>query len=156
MPNQEAAVVDGTTLELRIANDLEEVSGLIEAVEAFCEEQGAPPKVSYQLCLVIDEIVTNIISYAYEDEGRHEILLRFDARGGGLSGTIEDDGKPFNPLTDSAAPDLDADIDDRPIGGLGVFFLKSFMDSVGYERDGGLNRLSFAKTLVPATAGNEA
>ena len=140
--------MDGGNLELRIANDLEEVSRVIETVEEYCADHGAPPKVVYQLCLVIDEIVTNIVSYGFEDEARHEIALRFRVEDGRIEGEIEDDGRPFDPLTEAKAPDLDAEIDDRPIGGLGVFFMKSFMDRVEYRRDGALNRLSFAKSFA--------
>ena len=63
---------------------------------------------------------------------------------------VVDDGRPFDPLSDAPEPDLDAEVEDRPIGGLGTHFVKTFMDEVAYEHDGGYNRIVLTKTLPAA------
>ena len=65
---------------------------------------------------------------------------------GTLSMEIADNGIAFDPLQ-LPAPDLHAEIDDRPIGGLGIFLVRELMDSVTYRRDGDWNRLMVTKTL---------
>ncbi|MEW5727205.1 MAG: ATP-binding protein, partial [Pseudomonadota bacterium] len=101
--------------------------------------------------LCLDELITNIVSYGYDDERHHDIHVRFRIEGGMLVTEIEDDAKEYNPFTEAPEPDLDAEVDDRRIGGLGVFLVKEFMDRTDYRHDAGRN----VTTLWKSTEDNE-
>lgn len=100
----------------------------------------------FQVRLVLEEIMMNVISYGSDGAAIPHVRLHLAQDGAALSMEIADDGIAFDPLQ-APAPDLDADIDDRPIGGLGVFLVRELMDSVTYRREAGWNRLSVTKTL---------
>ena len=97
--------------------------------------------------LVLDELLTNIVSYGYDDGLTHEISLRLRAEPGSLTAILRDDGKPFNPLEEAPAAVLDGSIEDRPIGGLGIHFMRTLMDEVTYQRQDGYNQLILIKHL---------
>jgi serine/threonine-protein kinase RsbW len=96
--------------------------------------------------LALDEVVTNVIMHGYRDAGRHEILVRLELGIETLTVQVEDDGRPFNPM-DVPPPDLELGIEDRPIGGLGIHFVRSVMTSVDYRRAGGHNVLTMLKQI---------
>ena len=73
---------------------------------------------------MLDEIVLNVIRHGHDDQGEHEIHVRLRAGPDAVTIMVEDDGKPFNPL-DAPPPNLDLPIEQRPIGGLGIFLVKS-------------------------------
>lgn len=99
-----------------------------------------------KLELVLEELLVNVISYAYPDgDGEIEVACGLD--GGSFTLAIRDWGPPFDPLG-AEAPDLDADVDERPIGGLGIFFVKSMASDVAYARDGEANVLSLRFDLA--------
>ncbi len=128
-------------------NDLKQLDKLAEDLESFGEEAEVHPMLVHTFNLCLDEILTNIISYGFEDEDQHEVVLEIEAVGDKVKAVISDDGKAFNPLVEAKDPDLDAVIEDREIGGLGVFFLKQMMDKLDYCREGGRNILTMEKTL---------
>jgi len=129
-------------------NELTELETLAGNLETFGEEEDINPAVIHAFNLCLDEIVTNIISYGFEDGADHEIALDIDRDGEWITAVVVDNGKEFNPLTDAKDPDLDASIEDREIGGLGIFFLKQMMDELNYERVDGYNRLTMKKKNV--------
>ena len=93
---------------------------------------------------MLDEIVLNVINHGHDDQGEHEIHVRLRAAPDAVTITVEDDGKPFNPL-DAPPPDLDLPIEERPIGGLGIFLMKSLTSAMDYRREGERNRLTLTK-----------
>lgn len=136
------------TLDIVLRNDLSEIERLASLLEDFCERQEVPPAASYHLNLVLDELVTNIISYGYgEEPGKREIRIRLWREPAVVRVEIEDDGRAFNPL-EVPVPDLDAPLETRPIGGLGVHFLRTLMDGLCYRRENERNRLCFIKRLA--------
>ena len=62
--------------------------------------------------------------------------------GGRVTAEVEDDGRPFDPFADAPTPDLEQSLDERPVGGLGVHLIRSFMEEVGYRREGERNLVS--------------
>lgn len=135
-------------LELRLHNDLSELDKLSEALEAFCEDKAVPTGAAYHLNLVLDELVTNIISYGYEaGAGEREIVIQLQREAEAIAVVVEDDGVAFDPLS-VEEPDLDASVEERPIGGLGLHFLRTLMDDLCYRREDGRNRLGFRKPLT--------
>jgi anti-sigma regulatory factor (Ser/Thr protein kinase) len=97
--------------------------------------------------LVFDEILSNIISYAYQDDAGHEIKIGIDLTAEKLLVSIEDDGIPFNPFA-REEPDTSLPIEDREIGGLGIHLVKNVMDEVTYHRRQDANLLVLSKNLA--------
>lgn len=139
-------------LDLTLRNDLAEIPRLAEAVETFGAALGLPPTLLYPFNLAFDELITNTVSYGYADVAEHAIEVRLLWEGDRLSAEVIDDGRPFDPLTQAPEPDLDAPLEARRIGGLGVYLVKTLMDEVSYRRDGAYNHLRFAKRLTAAGA----
>ena len=132
------------TLTVTCGNRLEEIAGVTERIEAFGAMHGLTAEDLFKLTLALDEVVTNIISYAYDDADEHQIGIRIDLDGHTVTMRVEDDGRAYNPL-DAPKPDLGADIEARPIGGLGVYLVRSVMDEVEYRREGARNILIMRK-----------
>lgn len=133
-------------LDLRLRNDLEEIPRLAETIEDFLGGHDLPPALAFNFNLALDELLTNVISYAFEPGSEHEIAVRVALAGDGLvTAEIVDDGPAFDPFTDARPPVLEGDVDDRPVGGLGIHFVKSMMDDVRYERRGDRNHVLLAK-----------
>ena len=130
------------TLTLTLKNDLSELIRCAEAIEAHGESQGWSMKWIMNVNLSLDELITNIISYGYRDDGEHEIHATLTEREGSLVVVLEDDGHEFDPFSEAPEPDLEAGVEERRIGGLGVHFVKSLMDEVAYERRDGCNRIT--------------
>ena len=134
--------------DLVLYNDLAEIAHLAEAVEAFGDECGLSVGDVYKLNLVLDELLTNLISYAYPDGQRHAISLHLAFADGRLAAELSDDAAPFDPLTQARPAVLDGPLDERPIGGLGLYFVRTLMDEVNYRRDGKYNRLTLIKYVT--------
>ena len=131
-------------LEISLVNDLRELVTAADEIDAFCARHGVSPATAYAVNLSVDELLTNTISYGYEDSEEHRIDLLLRLNGDVLEIEICDDGIPFEP-TSAEIPDTDAPIEDRPIGGLGIFLTRQMMDSFNYRRDGGRNVVTLTK-----------
>lgn len=136
------------TLELTLDNRLEAIAPAVERIDAFCRANGANGREVGQLSLVLDELLTNIISYAWPQGGEHSIALRVWVAADGVGAELVDDGMAFDPR-DAPQADLTASLEDREVGGLGVHFAMTLMDSVDYRRSEGKNRLTVFKTITP-------
>ena len=134
-------------LELSLVNDLREIGAAAEKVDAFCEAQGISPQVAYAVNLSIDEILTNTISYGYDDDAEHRIDLTFRVDGETLVVVIVDDGRPFDSSAERE-PDVDATIEERALGGLGLFLVQQMMDEMAYERRDDRNVITLRKSTV--------
>jgi len=133
-------------LHVRLANRLEEIGRLAEAVEAFGAVHQLPDAVVFAFNLSLDEVVTNIISYAFPDVQEHPIEVRLRLIGDVVQAEVTDSGRPFNPI-DVPAPDLDAPIDERRIGGLGIHIVREMMDALEYTREQDRNVLRLTKRV---------
>jgi serine/threonine-protein kinase RsbW len=130
--------------EIRIANRISEMTRVAELVDSFGADHKLSNEVIVALNVSLDEVLNNIISYAYDDAGDHDIVVRLELRGGHVEVVVEDDGKPFNPLL-VAAPDLAAQ--PRLVGGVGLHFVRKLTDHLEYARREGINELRFMKKL---------
>ena len=130
------------TLTLR--NNPQELDKLTHAFVAFAEAQGFAAKFSHDVNLALEEVVANVAFYAWQDDLQHEFQVRLEMQGCTLVATVEDDGEPFNPL-DTPPPDLDVPMEERKVGGLGIFLAKHYMDDLSYERRDGRNVLTMKK-----------
>ena len=128
-------------LLLTLKNDLSELSRIAEEIESHGNTRGWPARWIVNLNLSLDELITNTVSYGYRDTDEHEIRVTLTEQDGTLVVVVEDDGVAFDPFTAAPAPDLEADVEERPIGGLGVYFVRTLMDEVAYERVDDRNRI---------------
>ena len=132
------------TLELSLINDLREIGTAAEKIDAFCEARGLSPQIAYATNLSIDEILTNTISYGYDDDAEHLIDLSFRVEDETLVVVIVDDGRPFDSSL-TREPDVDATLEERALGGLGLFLVQQMMDDVAYERSDNRNVITLTK-----------
>lgn len=131
-------------LTLQIKNSFTSVHSANEAASHWLETRGAPAEIQYFANLAIEEFATNAIKYGYDDSQEHliEVCLRLSS--GDLVLTLIDDGHPFNPL-EAPVPKLNVPVEDRAVGGLGIFLVRKMSDSMEYEREGEKNRLTLQK-----------
>lgn len=134
-------------LSLSLKNELAEIPRAITAFESWSEERQLPMAVTSPICMVLDELLNNVVSYAYDDDKGHTIELDVELVDGAVILTIIDDGIPFNPFT-SKPPDTTAGIEDREIGGLGIHLVKEMMDDSSYQRRVEQNVVKITKLLA--------
>jgi serine/threonine-protein kinase RsbW len=139
--------VSDERLNLRIANDLAELSRVAESVDEFCANQAIPAACAFKLNIALEELLTNTISYGYADTGQHEIAVDIAREGETLVAEISDDARQYDPLQ-APPPDLDSAIEDRRIGGLGVHLVKTMMDDVTYAYRDGRNHVTLRKNIA--------
>ncbi len=120
---------------------------LLEWIETRLEEADCPPKTQMQIAVAAEEIFVNIANYAYAP-GTGRVTARMDISGEPprLSITFIDSGVPYDPLS-RVDPDLSLPVEQREVGGLGIYMTKKFMDSVSYEYIDGCNVFTMKKYL---------
>lgn len=97
-------------------------------------------RLHYQLRLVVDELLSNVIFHSYPDGADDMIELNISESDGMLSLTVRDHGIPFDP-TQADDPDLTLSGDERPVGGLGIFLVRHVAHAITYSRENGANLL---------------
>jgi anti-sigma regulatory factor (Ser/Thr protein kinase) len=128
----------------RIRNRLDEVPGVLDAIEDSCMGEGLPKQTVLDMRLVAEEVLTNIVKYAYGSIDEHPVELRLSASSRSVRMEFRDEGAPFNPL-EAPGRDLRPPLEEREIGGLGVHLVKSLVDDARYARDGDCNVLILMK-----------
>jgi sigma-B regulation protein RsbU (phosphoserine phosphatase) len=136
--NREEMLSSAIVVELK--NSLSEIERLTRIADDFGRRHHIDAEALHHLKVALDEILTNIISYGYADDGEHSIITRLSLEQGQLTVQVEDDGKPFNPL-DVPEPDTNQSLEERPIGGLGIYLMRKLMDEVEYRRQNDKNIL---------------
>ena len=134
--------------KLTLHNDISEVPLLGEFVEQVAEQLGYNASDTMNLNLAIEEAVVNVMNYAYPEGTTGEILLEATTTDTQLVFTIKDSGTPFDP-TKADDPDTTLSVEERPIGGLGIFLVRQLMDSVSYQYTDGCNILTLGKNYPP-------
>jgi serine phosphatase RsbU (regulator of sigma subunit)/anti-sigma regulatory factor (Ser/Thr protein kinase)/HPt (histidine-containing phosphotransfer) domain-containing protein len=143
-PGGRPAATADLVLDLRAT--FEEVVRAATAVRELCEVRGVPREPTDDLILGLDEMLANIVTYGYPGNPAGAIAVRVAITEDALRLDISDRAPAFNPL-EAAAPDLDAPLDTRPVGGLGVHLARSVMDTMEYAREDGENRLRLVRRL---------
>ena len=126
----------------------------LEAVNDFIHEQIKPfscqSQTLFQIDLAVEEIYVNIAHYAYSpDKGTVQIACSVEKTADApakVTVSFTDSGKAFNPL-EKPDPDITLSVEEREIGGLGIFLTKKYMDSVLYERKDNQNILTLTKII---------
>ena len=120
-------------LAIVLENKLEELSVLTQILQIFLRPYQMPSATLYGLELTLEEILVNIVSYAYDDDALHHIEFKVEVDENMIAMKFIDDGTPFNPLTlrgsDPAQPLMD-----RRVGGLGINVVRKMRDMMEYQR----------------------
>jgi anti-sigma regulatory factor (Ser/Thr protein kinase) len=124
--------------EWSMTNDSADLARVLDEVDAQLAPLPVSPKRKYAVRLALDELLSNVVRYAYDDGARHRIDLKLETDAP-FHLTIADDGKPFDPTADAPPPVLDGPVEDRPIGGLGLHILKKMGLRLAYRREAGRN-----------------
>lgn len=132
--------------KLTLVNQIDEISKLEEFVGDICEQGGIDMSVAMSLNLALEEAVTNVILYAYPEGQAGTIDIIAELTGQQLKFVITDTGQPFDP-TAQADADVTLSIEERPIGGLGIFLVRQIMDTVTYQRLDDVNQLTLLKKM---------
>jgi serine/threonine-protein kinase RsbW len=132
------------TTHIVIRNDVADLAALTATMERVSAEHGMPEKSLFQLQVALDEIVSNVIKYAWPEGGAHDIEICITARDDGLEVEIIDDGQMFD--------QRDAPKRDKPLrgrrpqpGGVGVQMTKQLVDRIDYARIGNRNHTTLTK-----------
>lgn len=150
-PEQEAllstapSAMEGA-VEVAIKNELSELQPLNATLRQFLSDHSVPHKASYAVNLAIDELVVNVMRYAYVDNETHEINIKLAIESDQVILRIVDDGRPFDPRR---GPSLDLNAEDREVGGLGLMLVLDMMDKLSYQRVGEENQVEVRIHLIP-------
>ena len=132
--------------KLILQNEVEQLSKLSDFIDSIAEELSIDSSMAMSLNLAIEEAVTNVVMYAYPEGEVGNVVIIANFTEGMLVFTISDNGIPFDPTSKTDA-DVTLNVEERPIGGLGIFLVKNLMDFVGYERKNGYNILTLKKKI---------
>jgi serine/threonine-protein kinase RsbW len=127
---EDHSVLEGE-LKLKIKNEATELKLVMTTLAQFFEAHHVPHRAAYAANLAVDELVVNVIRYAFVDDNAHTIDLDLAIRGEQIILRIVDDGRPFDPRT---GPALDLNAEERQAGGMGLLLVLDMVDVLTYER----------------------
>ncbi len=142
---QKSAVKQG--FEIEIGNDLPAIEGVTEQFMEFARRNAIPSKTTAPICMAFDELLANIISYGYTDDSHHVIGIKVSLVKDSVVVVITDDGLPFNPFT-REDPNTDLSLDERDVGGLGIYLVKNLTDETYYKRHINRNVITLVKKIT--------
>lgn len=129
-----------------VSNRIGELKDLGRITEELVRKWKLPADLTMNLNLVLEEALSNIIYYAFNDNREHKIRITISLANDKLTVRIKDDGIPFDPSS-RQQPDISLAATERPVGGLGIFLISKIMDSVHYSREKNLNILTLTKGI---------
>ncbi len=132
------------THHIAMHNDLSQIALLPDFVNEAVNASKLDPAMTDTLNLALEEAVTNVIMYAYPEGTSGEINLAASVGENSITFTIIDSGRAFDPTAKDAV-DINAGLEERPVGGLGIHLVRKIMDLVRYERIGEKNILYLTK-----------
>ena len=134
------------TVELRLVNELGEIDRCLTALEEICKRFELPPDVQNNFSVVLDDLLNNVISYAYDDEDEHIIDVVLSTDGERFIVSVTDEGVEFDPFA-RKEPEVNTSLEEREIGGLGIHLIRNLMDDYSYRRVGGKNVTTLMKRI---------
>jgi anti-sigma regulatory factor (Ser/Thr protein kinase) len=132
---------------LNIKNNTGELERLSMFVEELGNEWTLKAEPVFELNLILEEYITNLVNYGYHDRENHDIIIEIFKEETQLKIVIIDDASPFNILEIPENEEIDKPVEERTIGGLGVHFIKKLTDHLEYQSVRGKNRLVMVKKL---------
>ncbi|MBS1370106.1 MAG: ATP-binding protein [Lentisphaeria bacterium] len=130
----------GRRFLFRLPNEIDKLMLLAAEIRELPEYRRLDGKSRYALDLAIEEMAGNIIRYGYDVPGERVIEIGIEFADEDVTLTLRDDGRPFNPL--AADPPPAGGVEERDIGGVGVYLVRSMVRSMEYRREGGRNVLT--------------
>jgi len=138
----------GETIQIQLLNKLDELKRLAIALEQIWKDWEIPANVIMELNLAVEELFTNIVFYAYDDEKEHAIELEFENPASNcIRIRLTDDGKAFNPLKNPTGDNLVKSLEEREIGGLGIHLVRKMVSHIEYKRLDGRNILLLTRNF---------
>lgn len=128
------------SLSQTIGNTLTSLPPLTTAVNLFLDQHTVGHEAIFRVNLAIEEIVTNIIKYGYDDTAPHTISVNLTLFPDTIRLQLKDDGHPFDPLQ-TPEPNIHVPLDQRKIGGLGLHLVRETVSRIAYRRENGANLL---------------
>jgi anti-sigma regulatory factor (Ser/Thr protein kinase) len=134
-------------LKLKVETNPSELERISAAVEDIGQRENWPAQFIFRVNLVLEELGLNIMNYGH-DEGLHEFEITLTSEADVLRIEVTDDGRPFDPLNEAPEADLDASVDDRQVGGLGIYLVRTMVDEMSYRREQDKNHLTLVARKV--------
>jgi serine/threonine-protein kinase RsbW len=129
-----------------VSAEAAQLAVLTQFLQDFWSDQRLPSEHALSFELALEEIFVNVVTHGASVGKVPQVQVTLLLHEGDLSMTLEDDGLHFDPLS-RPAPDVAADLMQRPQGGLGIFLVRQLMDAVSYERVAERNRLTMSKRV---------
>jgi anti-sigma regulatory factor (Ser/Thr protein kinase) len=129
-----------------LKGEVSELKTLRRHLNIWAQVAGLSKGCTLEVNISLDELFTNIVSYGYDDDLEHSVSFKLRKDEDILMISIEDDGRPFDPLK-VESPKFPIDLTNIKIGGLGIFITRKMMDEISYERDRGRNKLMLKKVI---------
>lgn len=147
-PESQGGAQDAVTAPslLLLQSDLPELAKLHPFLAEFCRREGLPTDLINDLELILEELATNVMKYGGVEAGTDCCRIEIERLGDEIEIRFSDTGAPFNPL-DRDEIDTSLPVEERPIGGLGIHFIRKLTDTQRYERRDGRNILTLRKAL---------
>jgi len=140
--------------ELIVPADTDQLDAVQDFVSETLRSNACPDVICNQVLVAVEELFVNIVSYSSDelrDEGSTnpvDVSIRCGIAGQAAVVELADAGKPFNPLTDAPVPNTSASVEERPIGGLGIFMARSLMTTMDYQFVDGRNVVTMTKEIA--------
>ncbi len=147
-PRRKCAVMLSGCIQIsfRLKNNLNEIDHFWAEIEMLLKNYCLTKKEIFQINMSVEELFTNIVSYAFKDDNEHWIDINLEAKKNEIVICMEDKGIPFNPL-ESMLPNCKAPLSRKTEGGLGIHFCRTMMNTFSYERSGDKNIVTIKKKL---------
>lgn len=128
------------------AAELESLSVFREFITECCGRHNVPDETVFELKLAVDEACTNVIEHGYKGMDPGSIILSFRIEADRILVSITDFGHVFEPV-EAPKPNVEAALEDRPLGGLGLYLIYQTMDNIDYQPSDDGNTLAFTKYI---------
>jgi len=140
------SIIVGNIRSMEFDASLDSLSEVMDHIREQAEAREIPLPLIHKMELVCEEAIVNIISYAYKKKSG-KITILCEKKGQRFEITLLDRGIPFNPIDVAVNPQFDLPINERKVGGMGIFLIRKTIDEVSYQREGNKNVLRLAFNL---------
>ncbi len=131
---------------LKAKAKLENLDLFLDFIKQFNKKNNISEAVSTEIILVAEEIIVNVMNYAYPDYDNGEVEINLSTENDLFKFNVIDSGQPFD-ITAAEDPDVTLSVDERDVGGVGIFLVKNIMDSISYKRENSKNILKLTKSI---------
>jgi anti-sigma regulatory factor (Ser/Thr protein kinase) len=133
-------------MKIEITNDIKYLRDVYDKISKFCEDNKFGNIEKFNLNLIVEEYITNIINHGTIDGKTHKIEIELNVAGKEIQAKITDDAAVFNPL-EATRPDLEKKMQEKQPGGLGVFLILEKAEEIKYYRKNNTNNFEFILTI---------